>query len=101
MPKHPKNKRERLLRGNTKAKPAFETYYGPYLASDENDANPLHTISAEEGRQKLGVLRKTRKLCSSPFCCGNPRRMKGRTILSRQEIIQVLRDSDSIETYVD
>jgi hypothetical protein len=34
-----------------------------------------------------GVYRKTRKFCSDPYCCGNPRRMKGRIKRTKQEKI--------------
>ena len=35
----------------------------------------------------LGIVRKTRVFCSNPLCCGNPRRIKGRKMLTRQELI--------------
>lgn len=70
---HPQNKRARFERGNTKAKPAFWAYYSEFGTPEEM---PGH----------FGVLRKTRKHCSNPCCCGNPRREKGRKRLTLQEI---------------
>lgn len=69
---HPVNKRERLERGNTKAKPAFWTYYSEFGTREDM---PGH----------FGVLRKTRKHCSNPRCCGNPRRERGVRRLTMQE----------------
>ena len=61
---HPRDKRWRLKEGVKRAQPAFESYYGKHGCTPEDDPG------------KFGVLRKTRKLCSCPLCCGNPRRLK-------------------------
>jgi len=42
-------------------------------------------LSKEDIQEKFGMLRKTRKFCSSPICCGNPRRMKGQNELTIKE----------------
>ena len=72
MPR-PKNKRERLDVGEAKALPAFNTYYSDFGTPE---TMPEH----------FGVLRKTRKLCSDPRCCGNPRREKGCKRKTIQEV---------------
>lgn len=59
-----KNKKERLEQGNKKARKVYQAYYSHF--SDE-----------EFDPKRFGELRKTRKFCSSPECCGNPRRMRG------------------------
>ena len=28
--------------------------------------------------------------CSNPFCCGNPRRMRGRTVLTKGEVFSLI-----------
>lgn len=71
---HPENKRERFLLGEHRAGETFQSYYGAHGFAD-----------AKLKQRRHGVLRKTRKLCSSPFCCGNPRRQKGKKNLTMQE----------------
>lgn len=47
---------------------------------------------------EIGVYRKTNVFCSNPFCCGNPRRVRGRKNLSRKELLALL---DKEEFYDD
>lgn len=61
---HPSNKRDRFERGTLKAVSVFDVYYADF-------GTPL-TMP-----RHFGVLRKTRKHCSNPRCCGNPRRERG------------------------
>lgn len=68
---HPTNKHERRQIGNKKANKIFPIYY--------EDHTP------ESLPSRYGQLRKTRKPCSNPDCCGNPRRAKGRNLLTFQE----------------
>ena len=81
--KHPDNKYERLLQGNIKAKEVFKTYYSSHSKEDL----PGH----------FGVLRKTRKLCSNPYCCGNSRRTPHRHRLTIQEIKQRNKEISEME----
>jgi len=71
------NKRQRLLEGNKKAQKVFDVYY----------ADIEHKLSEEDRQQKFGMLRKTRKFCSNPNCCGNPRRMKGQKEVPLKELV--------------
>ena len=73
---HPLNKRERLEKGHYKALPAFENYYSEF---GTKESMPGH----------FGVLRKTRKHCSDPRCCGNSRRERHVKNLTLQEIRQL------------
>lgn len=81
----PENKFERLRIGHKKALKAFKTYY-----SDRGtpESMPGH----------FGVLRKTRKLCSSPLCCGNPRRERARNnpTLRERKLTQPCPDIDNL-----
>lgn len=54
-----------------------------------------HYCTPDEAKQKkefhdvdamVGSYRKTKVFCSNPFCCGNPRRMKGRKNVTRREL---------------
>ena len=85
--KHPDNKYERLLQGNTKAKGAFKTYYSNHIKEDLPG--------------QFGVLRKTRKLCSNPYCCGNSRRTPHRHCLTMQEIKQDNKEIFEMEDLLD
>ena len=80
---HPLNKHERLQKGHHKALPAFETYYSEFGTKEDM---PGH----------FGVLRKTRKHCSDPRCCGNSRRERHVKNLTLQEIRQLDREKDFI-----
>ena len=71
---HPKNKYQRLLIGNKKAE---KVSYSMFTIS---------RLSEQQKKERLGILRKTRKFCSSPDCCGNPRRLKGQKEETLQEI---------------
>ena len=73
---HPTNKHERLVKGHYKALPAFNTYYSDF---GTKETMPGH----------FGVLRKTRKHCSNPRCCGNSRREKHVKNLTLQELRQL------------
>jgi len=64
----------RLKKANRVARRLFRRYYGFY---------PEH-ITAEKHKWfpygiegHLGALRKTKVFCSSPICCGDPRRIRG------------------------
>ena len=71
------NKRQRLLEGNKKAQKVFDVYYGDII----------DRLSKEDCQQKFGMLRKTRKFCSNPVCCGNPRRKKGQKEVPLKELV--------------
>lgn len=70
---HPVNRRERILQGNKRARKLFEK------VCTEKAATPKRKCV------HFGQLRKTRTLCTSPFHCGNPRRIPGRRLPTRQE----------------
>lgn len=67
------NKRQRFLEGDKRAKKLFKIYY------------PNNRLSEQDKNVRFGMLRKTRKFCSNPDCCGNPRRLKGRNCKTIQE----------------
>lgn len=73
--RHPQNKRQRKLQGDKKAQKVFPIYYGVFN----------NNVSPKDRPRQFGTLRKTRKFCSDPFCCGNPRHIKGRNKLTFQE----------------
>ncbi len=53
----------------------------------------LNFYNNEEGFERcLKIARKTTCMCSSPFCCGNPRRQKGKKNLTRQELRAYLKE---------
>jgi hypothetical protein len=46
----------------------------------------------------IGVYRKTKVRCSNPFCCGNPRKVRGAKngTLTIQELKELERDKDLV-----
>lgn len=42
----------------------------------------------------LGIRKKTRCFCSNPFCCGNPRHIKGAITLTKQELIAEIKEKE-------
>ena len=42
----------------------------------------------------LGKRKKTRCFCSNPFCCGNPRNIKGTKTLTKQDLIAELKEKE-------
>jgi len=68
-------KRERIECGERKARRVFPRIYSECsLVVDE-----------EFVKKRRGMLHKTRKPCSNPFCCGNPRRIRGQSNPALQE----------------
>lgn len=70
--------RERLRQANRRAQRVYPRYYEP---DDE-----YRCINFDK-RKALGILRHTRKQCSS-FCCGNPRRHFGKCTLQERKAPQ-------------
>jgi len=71
------NKKLRKLHGDQKASKLYEVYYRFW----ENN------MTEEDRKTKFGMLRKTRKYCSNPECCGNPRKLSDKKNISLQEKI--------------
>jgi len=70
---------KRLFKANLIAKRKIKT--NPHLKEWYN---------AVPNKQRVfGIIRKTRVFCSNPYCCGNPRRIKGQKILTKQERISL------------
>ena len=44
-------------------------------------------------------MEKSRPLCSNPLCCGNPRRMIGRKVLTRREKTAILNEQEELEEF--
>ena len=74
---------ERLQTANRIAKRLWEKYHGPSKEHRPDDEYPA-----------TGRYRKTKVFCSSPFCCGNPRRMRGQKNLTRQELKALLSEQE-------
>ena len=68
----------RLEKANKIARKRYIKWYG---------FDPL--IKQDKRYPCMGTLRKNNVICSSPFCCGNERRIKGETHLTRQELINI------------
>ena len=68
---------KRLFKANLIAKRKIKT--NPNLREWYN------TVSNKQ--RVFGIIRKTRVFCSNPYCCGNPRHIKGQRILTKQERI--------------
>jgi len=68
---------KRLFKANLIAKRKIKT--------NPNLRNWYNTVSDKQ--RVFGIIRKTRVFCSNPYCCGNPRRIKGQRILTKQERI--------------
>jgi hypothetical protein len=73
---------KRLIVANRKAAQAFRKYHQRADCSDVPGLPPV------------GVYRKTKVFCSNPYCCGNPRRLRGRRNVSRQELLADLANGD-------
>ena len=86
---HPDNKKERNLEADKKAKKAYNIYY--------KDVD--HRWDEETKKTKFGMLRKTRKFCSDPSCCGNPRRLKGN--IPQRFTLQELKNEDAVMDEID
>lgn len=76
---------ERLITANRIARKLWHKYYDNSLKLWPNAETP-----------GIGVYRKTKVFCSNPFCCGNPRRVRGRKNLSRQELIALLSEREEL-----
>jgi hypothetical protein len=78
------------MRGNRlkvaykKAKKIFKKWHG--FNPDAAIPGNKEWYSDTEVTEKLGVYRKTKVFCSSPCCCGNPRRIRGSHELTYQEL---------------
>ena len=60
-----------------------------------------YSLSPKEEKQKLfGLYRKTRCFCSDPYCCGNPRRQKGKKNLTLQERKAVLKEKEGWQEFL-
>ena len=74
----------RLHTANLKAKKTFRKYHG---YSPETMPDSYRGMFEDNMVGALGVYRKTKVFCSSPLCCGNPRRKRGTKELTRQELM--------------
>ena len=78
-----------------KARKVFKKYHGrtPDLMSQKEKDTLRGGINAT-----LGVYRKTKVFCSNPFCCGNPRRIRGtkKDVFTRQELKAMLEEKEQI-----
>ena len=75
----------RLQIAKHKARKTFRRYNNWYTP----ETLPEYLKNCFCGREgELGIYRKTKKFCSDPACCGNPRRLKGMREggLTRQEL---------------
>jgi len=75
---YPKNKRERFIIGDNKAKRRF---YGETATLSSTESSEEKRIWREKG---IAKRRKTTKLCSCSMC-GNPRRKSWKDKLTMQE----------------
>ena len=71
---------ERLMVANKIAKKRFEKSQKIRIANADKDW--WYKDHPNDLYRHMGILRKVTKHCSSPYCCGNPRR---RGELTRQE----------------
>lgn len=76
---------DRLLTANKIAKKLWVKYHSQSLELWPESVFP-----------EVGVYRKTKVFCSSPFCCGNPRRIKGRKNLTRQELKALVSEQEEM-----
>ncbi len=59
-----------------------------------NIINNFGTLKNMNLLTTLGKMKKTRCTCSNPFCCGNPRHIKGTKTLTKQELIAELKEKE-------
>ncbi|MCB2187564.1 MAG: hypothetical protein KQJ78_14175 [Deltaproteobacteria bacterium] len=90
--------RIRLKQGQKRALKQFKRYHGdPDRHAAGDDGWPQSQEDVERFRSsKLGIYRKTRTLCSHPFCCGNPRRLGA---ITRQEARNLAAWQEELERY--
>jgi len=70
----------RLLKAKSIARKVFKKYHGTYPEFlSEKERKRFRNVN-----KVLGSFRKTKVFCSSPFCCGNPRRIGKLTIQERR-----------------
>jgi len=74
---HPK----RRINGINKAMKIMREWDAGCCASD--DEYSMRREWREENKHRR--LINTRKVCSSPHCCGNPRKMSGKTVQERKQ----------------
>lgn len=75
-----------MKKAEGKARKIFRIYHGFDPMEDIPFKLKNEGWTCEDVKRFFGIYRKTRKLCSNPFCCGNPRRMKGQINLTLQEL---------------
>jgi len=58
-----------------------------YHGGDRVYADAGHAIVTENSTDICARISAARQSCSRPMCCGNPRRIRGRKYITRQEIL--------------
>ena len=82
---------ERLYQGQKKAEKLFKLQYANAEVQEQHwlfvyGYTPFRPSLKEWKKSVIGVYRKTRATCSSPWCCGNKRSVYGQT---RRELKQL------------
>jgi hypothetical protein len=57
-----------------------------YYGGDRKYSKEGHAVVVENSREVCARLISARQPCSCPMCCGNPRRIRGRKYVTRQEL---------------
>jgi hypothetical protein len=57
-----------------------------YHGGDRKYSKEGNMVVSENSMEQCARMISARQPCSCPFCCGNPRRIKGRRYITRQEI---------------
>lgn len=57
-----------------------------YYGGNRKYSKEGHAVVVENSRETCARTISSRQKCSCPMCCGNPRRIRGRNYITRQEI---------------
>jgi hypothetical protein len=57
-----------------------------YYGGDRKYSAEGNLLIIENDKEKCSKIISAKQPCSCPMCCGNPRRIRGRNYITRQEI---------------
>jgi hypothetical protein len=85
---------ERLITANKIAEKVWHKYHDLSIELELS----FHGEFDPDSFPPIGAYRKTKVFCSNPFCCGNPRRIRGAKngTLTIQELRELEKDTDFV-----
>lgn len=83
----------RLFKANHIARKLWKKYHQSSVEWDKSWYGEADLTTYPD----MGAYRKTKVLCSSPYCCGNPRKIHGKKHLTKQELLAELATIEQLE----